>query len=110
MFNFFSESDFGGWLLLFQMRLYTSILNLIFFSADTVVAVIFVAMLAICLALFYMRKRTFRIVYMIIAGLIIFINIAALPDSLLSLIAQAVVEAVVITALFRSERVNSAFF
>lgn len=110
MFSFFSDSDFGGWLLWFQMRLYSSIGNLLFFSTDIVVSIIFIAMLVICLALFYMRKRTFRIVYIIISGLIIFINIAALPASLYSLIVQAASETVIIFALFRSERVNSAFF
>ncbi len=110
MFNLFSNSDFGGWLILFQMRLYSSIVNLLLFSPDIIVSIIFIAMLVICLVLFYMRKRTFRIVYLIISGLIIFINIAALPGSLYSLISQALIEAVVIIALFRSERVNSAFF
>ena len=110
MFSFFSESDFGGWFFWFQCRLYLSIVNLIVFSSDVVISVIFIAMLVICLGLFYSRRLLFRIVYMIIVGLIVFINVMALPYSLYSLIGQAVVEIVIIIALFRSERVNSAFF
>lgn len=106
----FSDSDFGGWLLWFQMRLYTSIVNLIVFPTDTVMVIVFVAMIVICLVLFYSRKRTFRIVYIIIAALVVGINAGALPGSLVPLILQAATELVIIIALFRSERVNSAFF
>lgn len=106
----FPESDFGGWLMWFQMRLYSSIVNLILFSPDVVIAVIFIAMQVICLVLFYSHKQTFRIVYIIIAALVIIINVGGLPNSLPSLIGQAVTEIVIIIALFRSERVNSSFF
>jgi hypothetical protein len=102
---------FGGWLILFQLRLYSSVINLLIIPRlDVVLVVLFVAMLAACLVLFYMRRRAFRIVCIIIAVLIAVIGVIGLPHTMPYFVSQLVIEGLIIIALFRARRVDNTFY
>lgn len=100
----------GGWLMLFQVRLYVGIAALLALEANTILSIAFVIMLALCLILFYVRCIAFRDAYIIVALLGVIVSAAALPIGLPFLIAQLVLEAAIIPALYRSRRVKAAFF
>ena len=99
----------GGWLALFQVRMYMSFVPLLVLGAGPMLAVLFVAVSALCMTLFYLRRMAFRVAYIIAAVLGIVISIAVLPAGLPFLIVQLVLEAAIIPALYRSHRVKATF-
>ena len=99
----------GGWLALFQMRMVMGFIPLLVLGAGPVLAVLFVTVLALCMTLFYLRHLGFRSAYIVAATLGIVISVAALPIGLPYLIAQLVLDVVMIPALYRSKRVKDTF-
>lgn len=99
----------GGWLALFQVRMYMGLVALLVLGASPALVVLFVAVSALCMTLFYLRRMAFRAVYVVAAVLSIVVAIAALPVGWTYLIVQLVLEAMVIPALYRSKRVKNTF-
>ncbi len=103
------KQGIGGWLALFQVRMALGFVPILVLPAGPALTVIFFAAMALCLALFYLRRMAFRAAYIFAAVLGIIVCIAALPDGLSYLIVQLVLEAVIIPALYRSRRVKETF-
>ena len=100
----------GGWLTLFPIRLAAGVACLPLLSAHTVLAILYILVLGCCTALYCLRCRGFRTAYIVVAVLGLALAVAALPDSAIYLIAQVVVEAVLIPALYLSRRVKNTFY
>jgi hypothetical protein len=108
--NLSSEPEgIGGWLGLFQVRMYIGIVPILVLPVNTMLAVLLTATLVLCAALFYLRCMAFRAAYIAAAAVGIAASIAALPACAAVLAVQAALEAAMIPALYRSQRVKNTF-
>jgi len=99
-----------GWLIIIPIRLAAGIACLPLLTASTLLAMLYVLILGCCIALFCLRCRGFRTAYVGLAALGLVLGIAALPGSVIYLIAQALVEGILIPVLYRSKRIKETFF
>jgi len=99
-----------GWLTLIPIRIAAGVICLPLLTANTALAILYVLALGCCAALFCLRCRGFRTMYVGAAALGLALGIAALPDSVGYLIAQSAVEIALIPALYLSRRVKDNFF
>lgn len=109
--------SFRSWSIIFQLRIYGGFVFSILsayndpnFRFNAFILVIYLIMFSpmiVCLVLFYMRKKAFRLWY--IAGTALFIIINNASGSGVMQIAQLFVESFVIVALFKWEYVNKNF-
>jgi hypothetical protein len=99
-----------GWLTIFPIRLVAGLVCLLTLNASATLMMAYILLTGFCAALFCLRCKGFRTAYMGVAALGLALGIAALPESVVYLIAQAAVEAALIPAIYRSRRVKEAFF
>jgi hypothetical protein len=100
----------GGWLILFQVRIFVGAGILFAVEINVLLAAALVIMMILCLTLFYKRCIEFRIIYIISALAALAMCVAKLPENAVLFAVQTAAEAVVITALFLSKRVKLTFF
>jgi 2-polyprenyl-3-methyl-5-hydroxy-6-metoxy-1,4-benzoquinol methylase len=106
---------FGGWLILFQIRCYVSIAYAItlFTNPGALAANAIMALsIAAVLVLFYMRRIFFRTLYVIVnasAVLAFLPSLSAANVPVGMMIISVGLEAAVIAALYRSQRVKNTF-
>lgn len=99
----------GGWLAFFQARMYAGFIPLLVLHTGPALTVLFAAAAVLCIALFYLRRMAFRGAYIVMAALGIVVCVVALPAGLPYMIAQLVLDAAIIPALFQSRRVRETF-
>lgn len=104
----------GGWLILFQLRIYLGILLsiyiLIAYRHDILFLFAFVITLApitVCMVLFYRKKLLFRTVYTVRAAALCLARafMISIPDFLGTVIS----EGIIVYALFSSNRIRNTF-
>jgi len=106
----------GGWLILFQLRIYLGIIRAIAGMSTQgadIFVLISIGLLIVCLVYFYKKKMVFRIWYIASIGAVAIDYMTYMTMGLTSivpiLIASLLVESLFIVALFRSERVRNTF-
>ncbi len=104
---------FGGWLILFQLRIYLGILLsiyiLIAYRHDILFLIAFIITLvpiAVCMVLFYRKKLLFRTVYIVRAALGL---ACACMISIPYFLGTVAGEGIIVYALFSSNRINNTF-
>ena len=110
------EKAFRSWSIIFQLRIYGGFIFSILFNYNDpnfrfnafllVLYVIMFSPMIVCMVLFYMRKKAFRLWY--VAGAVLIVTVNLISGAVL--IAQAVIETFVIVALFKWNYVNKNFF
>ncbi len=111
--RFYDESKlegFGGWLALLQVRMMMGLALLLVMPANLLLEMIAALSLTWCLALFYRRCMDFRAAYIVTAVLGLAAALTALHASIAYAIVPAVLDAAIIPALFRSQRVRNTLF
>lgn len=110
------KKGLGGWLVLFQIRCFFTIvygIGMMAIQGFTTVGVASLVMVAAVLVLFYMRRIFFRTLYVIANASAVLLFLANLPMADTMAITQTAfslaVEIIVIIALYRSERVKNTF-
>ena len=110
-----------GWLIIFQIRLYAYIIQVLPIIFDLlfpmwlrVSFMVVLTMFALCLILFYKRNIIFRLMYIcaIVSNVFVLItaeNTFTHPDVWMLMISLTFVEVFFIIALFHSQRVKNAF-
>ena len=105
---------FGGWLIFFQIRIYIGLASMLQIVTTHYIPlgyklldIVIIALSVGTLILFYRKQAVFKIVYIftVIAVIIMYLII----HEYYYLIASAIVETIIIIALFRSERVKNTF-
>ncbi len=109
-YNHMSGHRIRGWLMVIPIRLAAGLACLPLLAGSTLLAILYVLALGCCAALFCLRCRGFRAMYVGVAALGLLLGILALPDSMVYLIVQAAVEIALIPALYLSKRVKDTFF
>lgn len=115
----------GGWLVIFQLRIWATIVQIVAemnnrgggwrLSPNFILFCCFVVCMVVCLVFFYRRDIRFRMVYIIGVGFALASFIALFVQRpTYGLLVQIspftfVLEVIIITALFRSERVRQTF-
>lgn len=105
---------FGGWLAFFQIRIYIGLASMLQIVTTHYIPlgyklldIVIIALSVGTLILFYRKQAVFKIVYIftVIAVIIMYLII----HEYYYLIASAIVETIIIIALFRSARVKNTF-
>ncbi len=103
---------FGGWLIIFQLKIFLSLMIMIaaFLDGFTLLSHVYIAQLILYLLVllfFYQHKISFRIIYLATA---LFGSVMLIIDgSYLQFSLDFIIETIFIIALFRSKRVQSTF-
>lgn len=102
----------GGWLILLQARLIGGaalIVIRLISGANCVFPVIVMALTAVCLVEFYRRKASFVAVYVLVAVSSVIMYLTCEPPEWGIAVALLVCEPIIISALFKSDRVRNTF-
>lgn len=102
----------GGWLVLLQARLIGGAALMVIGllgGANCVFPIIVMALTAACLAEFYRRKASFVAVYILVAVLSVIMYLTCEPSQCGVAVILLVCEPIIISALFKSNRVRNTF-